>query len=312
MFADVVVLTHKNEIKSISVTDLKLRQIDFTNWFCPITDHVILASHDGNLKSGICKEVQMHWPSNPWWEADSLQMPVRNICSFKKKQCFCNADLKAPKAFSQIVYKKFLERAEYKDYPYVDDDDKIYAIVGKYYLKRPFFEFHIDIGKKCNFDCSYCPAYIHDNFSPFLSLKSLEKLINMVEDTLSSNPKDKKCILTGGEPTLYKDLISLIDILQEKEYKIIINTNGTASKKLLKELLDKNVFLIISLHNEFTNDKLMEKVSSLQKNYKNLIDIKYMGETNIEFFERAKKIIGGSNMDVYPVYDKSNEESYKL
>jgi organic radical activating enzyme len=312
MHADVIVLTHKKELKSISVTDLKLREINFTNWFCPITDHVILASHDGTVKSGICSEVIIHNPNNPWWESDQLQLPKSNICTFRKRQCFCNADLKSPKAIHKKIYKQFLKIAEFKDYPYVDPDDKIYAIVGKQYLESPHFEFHIDIGKRCNFDCSYCPPTIHDNFSPFLTFNSLEKLIDMVEDTLIGNPKDKKCILTGGEPTLFKELLPLIDLLQSKNYKVIINTNGSASKSLLTKLIEKHVILIVSLHNEFTNKKLMEKIKNIKEIYPKSVDIKYMGKTDIDFYTSAITIIGKDNMNVYPLYNKTDDKGYKL
>ena len=312
MFADIVVLTHKKELKSISITDLKLRQIDFTNWFCPITDHVMIASHDGSFKSGVCSEIHLHTPDNPWWNVDSLKLPRNTICSFRRKQCFCAADLKSPKAIHKSIYKYFLKVAECKDYPYITNDEKIYAIVAKNYLINPAFEFHIDIGKKCNFDCSYCPPNIHDNFSPFLSLESLNKLICMVEDTNADSLKNKKCILTGGEPTLFKELLPLIDILHSKGYRVLINTNGTASRKLLTELLDKNVTILVSLHNEFTNTKLMEKIKTLKKEYSHLVDIKYMGKTDIDFYTTAVNIIGKDSMTVYPLYDKTNDEGYKL
>jgi organic radical activating enzyme len=311
MYADVVVLTHKKEIRSISVSDLKNKQIDFTNWFCPITDHVVNATHDGTFKSGICNEIQIHGPKNPWWDTNKLNLPKNTICSFRKKQCFCNADLKSPKAKNKAIYNTFLKIATYKDYPYIDEQDEIYAVVGKNYLLNPLFEFHIDIGKRCNFDCSYCPSTIHDNHSPFLSLDSLKKLIDMVEATIYNQNKIKRCILTGGEPTLFKDIIKLIDLLQSKNYKIIINTNGTASKKLLTQLLEKNVLLIISLHNEFTNTKLIEKINKLKIDYPSLIDIKYMGQKDIEFYTSTIKILGEENIKVYPVYDKTGDD-YKL
>ena len=36
-------------------------------------------------------------------------------------------------------------------------------------------------GKRCNYDCSYCPAEIHDNFSKHTDIKILK---NAVDDPI--------------------------------------------------------------------------------------------------------------------------------
>jgi len=37
------------------------------------------------------------------------------------------------------------------------------------------FQVTWDIGRRCNYDCSYCPAHRHDNFSPHATLEELIK-----------------------------------------------------------------------------------------------------------------------------------------
>ena len=42
-----------------------------------------------------------------------------------------------------------------------------------------------NLGKRCNYDCSYCPAEIHDNFSKHTDIKILK---NAVDDLIGSMP----------------------------------------------------------------------------------------------------------------------------
>ena len=42
-----------------------------------------------------------------------------------------------------------------------------------------------NLGKRCNYDCTYCPAEIHDNFSKHTDIKILK---NAVDDLISSMP----------------------------------------------------------------------------------------------------------------------------
>ena len=56
-----------------------------------------------------------------------------------------------------------------------------------------------NIGKRCNLDCAYCPAEIHDNFSPHTNL---DKMVNTIYE-LEKVGKPIRLSLTGGEPTVH-------------------------------------------------------------------------------------------------------------
>ena len=64
-----------------------------------------------------------------------------------------------------------------------------------------------DVGRRCNFDCSYCPAHRHDNFSKHANLETLQKTGNFVFDyskLIMPLKKSKRINInfTGGEPTV--------------------------------------------------------------------------------------------------------------
>jgi len=103
-----------------------------------------------------------------------------------------------------------------------------------------------NLGKRCNLDCAYCPAEIHDNYSPHTDIKVL---LNTV-DILSNLGKPVRVSLTGGEPCVHPNIEKLINYLNQKVSWVNITTNGTRSGKwYCEQPVNHYVF---SLH--FDND----------------------------------------------------------
>jgi len=104
-----------------------------------------------------------------------------------------------------------------------------------------------NLGKRCNLDCTYCPAEIHDNFSPHTPISILE---NTVDQLVKLN-KPIRVSLTGGEPCVHPDIEVLLDYLKLKEISWVnITTNGTRSPTWY---LQNEVYwnhLVFSLHFE--------------------------------------------------------------
>jgi len=51
------------------------------------------------------------------------------------------------------------------------------------------------IGKRCNYDCSYCPSYTHDNFSPHIKKVEAINFINALEKYALDKTKLLKSVL---------------------------------------------------------------------------------------------------------------------
>jgi len=88
----------------------------------------------------------------------------------------------------------------------------------------------------CNLSCPWCDTDVKKRFT--LSLDDLMKEIaglNPQPSTLNSQPSTlnpqpstvKSVILTGGEPTLVKEMSELIAVLKKGGYWIGVETNGT-------------------------------------------------------------------------------------
>jgi molybdenum cofactor biosynthesis enzyme MoaA len=85
------------------------------------------------------------------------------------------------------------------------------------------------LGKRCNYDCSYCSPHIHDAVSPFVDPQQSQKFIETAIAWAVSNNKKIKWAFTGGEPFLDPALLSIVKTLSNSPAteQINITTNGS-------------------------------------------------------------------------------------
>lgn len=143
-------------------------------------------------------------------------------------------------------------------------------------LGRSFQKLRIGLTPECNFACVYCVSsnsklplpreVILENHDYIAIVSSLVKLLDTQEIKL-----------TGGEPTLYKDLTSLIFKLKKIVPKVSLTTNGYLLGRLvpsLKEVgidsvnvsldsLDEEIFSIMSRGRN--RAKTLESIDLLEK-----------------------------------------------
>ena len=108
-----------------------------------------------------------------------------------------------------------------------------------------------NIGKRCNLDCTYCPAEIHDNFSPHTNVKVMLDAV----DALFEIGKPIRISLTGGEPCVHPNIEEICEHIKQRLDWLNITTNGTLPHTFYEKLpVDHYVF---SLHVE--DDKNWER-----------------------------------------------------
>ena len=109
-----------------------------------------------------------------------------------------------------------------------------------------------NLGKRCNYDCSYCPAAIHDNYSPHTDINILEKTV----DELVKIGKPLRISLTGGEPCVHPKFRELIQYAKYKNVSwISVTTNGTLPFEFYNSLpVDQ---LVVSIHLEYDWMRIM-------------------------------------------------------
>mgnify|MGYP003353591974 CR=1 FL=1 len=76
-----------------------------------------------------------------------------------------------------------------------------------------------NIGKRCNYDCSYCPSEIHDLTSMHTDIHLLTNTV----DQLSGLNNPVRIMFTGGEPTQHPDFIELLQYIKNKKERKMKN-----------------------------------------------------------------------------------------
>ena len=72
----------------------------------------------------------------------------------------------------------------------------------------------------CNLSCSFCDEPTHKEKGTILTI---DQLLNKIK----AYSECRFIILTGGEPTLQPHFAELVNILQENQYFVAVETNGT-------------------------------------------------------------------------------------
>ena len=113
-----------------------------------------------------------------------------------------------------------------------------------------------NLGKRCNFDCSYCPAFIHDNTSQHTDIEILKRAADQIE-TL----EDPRVSFTGGEPCVHPDFPKFLEYIRPKVTWINVTTNGTKSAKYYNHLLMNYVdHMVFSMHFEYNWEKCLNAI----------------------------------------------------
>jgi MoaA/NifB/PqqE/SkfB family radical SAM enzyme len=103
-----------------------------------------------------------------------------------------------------------------------------------------------NLGKRCNYDCSYCPAAIHDNTSPHTDIEILKSTV----DKLMTLGKPIRLSFTGGEPTVHPKFKELLQYCKHVGVNwISVTTNGTLPEQFYNTLPVEQ--LVFSIHFEY-------------------------------------------------------------
>jgi len=130
----------------------------------------------------------------------------------------------------------------------------------------------------CNFRCPYCQ-------NPDL-IENPDKLPIIKEEEVIEYLKEKRkwldgiCI-SGGEPTIHKELVDFIKKIKKENFLVKLDTNGTNSI-MIKELLDNNLVDFISMDIKISLDK-----------YEDVAKVKI----NKEDIQKCVDLIRNSNID---------------
>jgi len=119
-----------------------------------------------------------------------------------------------------------------------------------------------NLGKRCNLDCTYCPAEIHDNHSKHTDIAMLKSTV----DVLSQLGKIR-ISLTGGEPCVHPHIEELlVHMKQMKIGWINVTTNGTRTVEFYQNILENYInHIVFSVHFESDWWKVINTIIKVYK-----------------------------------------------
>ena len=133
--------------------------------------------------------------------------------------------------------------------------------------KDHFFRVEWNLGRRCNFDCSYCSPSIHDKKSPHIDLHIVHSTSKKLADYARRNGKKIRISLTGGEPFLHPEFFEILTTIKANGVnKISVTSNGSMPASKYIESVQWIDYLILSIHFEFSNlKKVEEKILQIQE-----------------------------------------------
>lgn len=115
-----------------------------------------------------------------------------------------------------------------------------------------------NLGKRCNYDCSYCPASIHDNSSSHTDIAILKATV----DKLVTLGKPIRLSFTGGEPCVHPKFKELIEYCKHKGISwISVTTNGTLPAYFYTSLPINQ--LVFSIHFEYDWQRVVDTLTTV-------------------------------------------------
>lgn len=114
------------------------------------------------------------------------------------------------------------------------------------------------LGSFCNYDCMYCPDYLHDKTSIPHTLATLQQTWISIWEKTKHHNLNYKISFSGGEVTANKNFLSLLQWLRQNYdciEEITMTTNGSAGFNYYKKLSKLVTSISFSTHSEFIDEK---------------------------------------------------------
>ena len=114
------------------------------------------------------------------------------------------------------------------------------------------------LGSRCNYDCMYCPAELHDTTSHPHDLASMQQVWRNIYEKTQNKNLPYKISFTGGEVTANKNFLPLVKWLKDTYADvamILLTTNGSASQRYYQDLSQYVESISFSTHSEFMDEQ---------------------------------------------------------
>lgn len=275
----------ENNCNRLSVDEVIARKLNlYQNWTCGAGVKNIYIDYDGNVwKCNSASSMRVDSRNQRiLYTSDNLKKYAGYLGSIHSdfsiptswdtcpwQSCPCGADVLIPKA--QPGYIDSLvsngpndDNNRHNDRPSSNRFDKPVAVEPYFLVGKQLLW---DIGRRCNFSCSYCWPGSHSNSEGFLDWTTIHATVNKVLNNWS-NGTQTRWYFGGGEPTVHPKFIDWMKLLKDHNQWTLVTSNGSRPSKYWKELVPYLNGVNLSVHFEFINeDKLIDNIQVIADHY---------------------------------------------
>lgn len=246
------------------------------NWKCGAGVDSLYIDMDGYVWTASCR---VGGRLGSVW--DDFNVPEDWI-DCKRNVCSCGADLFIPKT-QKIEFKPLLKRG--LDQPTqheLRNNEQVEFVAMERTHASTQKQIYWEIGRRCNYDCSYCWPWIHNNTDPHKSLEDLMKATHLIEQKFTKG-ESVNFIISGGEPTVNKHFLDWLRYLNACGHHVSLHSNGSRLPDYYREIIHYGD-LNLSVHFEFYDREKFVKVvravteeKVINNNYKvGHLEVKFM------------------------------------
>jgi len=166
----------------------------------------------------------------------------------------------------------------------------------------------------CNYKCSYCDPRLNEGSYRWPQLDDSLRFWKYVHENVNNN--DKMLTLTGGEPTLWPELIPFLQEINSS-YEIAIVSNGSRSLRYWDKLVNlvDLTQITISVHFEYADFEHLSKVIEVVGSSSCLTVLIMYDIKNIhlckEFAEKVKNLNLPCRLMIKPITDRAYTKDNK-
>jgi Radical SAM superfamily/4Fe-4S single cluster domain len=128
-----------------------------------------------------------------------------------------------------------------------------------------------DIGRRCNYDCSYCWTSVHNRTDDH---KDFDLMINTADNLISNwaNEDSIRWNFGGGEPTLHPRFLDFLKHLKSRNQWTMVTSNGTRDHKYWSIAVEYLNSINLSAHfdglkTENDEDRFVRNIEAICKHF---------------------------------------------
>ena len=190
-------------------------------------------------------------------------------------------------------------------------EHKYFKLVHAQEENTDWFVVNWCLGNTCNYECSYCPAMLHNGSIRWPSIEVIKNFISKIVEQVA--PRKVYIELTGGEVTLFKDFVEICKHCTAVGAKVGLISNGSRTIRWWKENKQYFDHVCLSFHPEFAKkEHYIEVVKELRLDVRTHVNIMMSPEKFDECLEIAHNIkdIGNISMALQPLIHDFGEVVY--